>query len=173
MKKENIMRRPHIVKCVVSIGVGEAGEKLQRGKRVLEMLTDQRPVETISKTTNADLGIRKGQPIGCKVTLRKKKAYDFLKRAFWVKNNAMWEDSFDEYGNLSFGITDYTDFEGMSYNPNIGIFGMDIAIELSRKGERNKYRKNNKKKIPQKHRLTHEEGIEFIEKAFGVEVMYE
>ncbi len=173
MKEVNIMRRPHIVKCVVSIGVGEAGEKLQRGKRVLKMLTDQHPVETISKTTNADLGIRKGQPIGCKVTLRKKRAYDFLKKAFWVKNHAMWEDSFDEYGNLSFGITDYTDFEDMSYDPNIGIFGMDIAIELSRKGERNKNRRLKNKKIPEKHKLTHEEGIEFIEKAFGVEVMYE
>ncbi len=173
MNRSNPMRRPHIVKCVVSIGVGEAGEKLQRGKTVLKMLTGQEPVETISKTINADLGIRKGQPIGCKVTLRKKRAYDFLKKAFWVKNNVVWEDSFDKYGNLSFGITDYTDFEGMSYDPKIGIFGMDISIELSRKGERIKNRKNSMKKIPERHKLTHEEGIEFMEKAFGVEVMYE
>ena len=173
MNKDNIMRRPRIIKCVVSIGVGEGGEKLQRAKQVLEMLTGQRPVETISKTINADLGIRKGQAIGCKVTLRKKAAYEFLKKAFWVNNNSVWEDSFDRYGNLGFGITDYTDFEGMSYDPKIGIFGMDISVEVSRKGERIKNRKNQKKKIPEKHKLTHEEGVKFIEKAFGLKVMYE
>ncbi len=171
MNEKNIMRRAHIVKCVVSIGVGEGGERLQRAKTVLEKLTEQKPVETISKTTNADLGIRKGQTIGCKLTLRKKKAYDFIKRAFWVRQNTIWEDSFDTFGNLSFGITDHTDFEGLSYDPKIGIFGMDIAIELSRKGERIKNRKLQKKKIPQNHKLTHEEGIEFIEKAFSVKVI--
>lgn len=173
MNENNPMRRPRIVKCVVSIGVGESGEKLERGKKVLRMLTEQDPVETISKTTNADLGIRKGQPIGCKVTLRKKRAYDFLKRAFWAKNNMMWEDSFDKYGNLSFGIEDYTTFEGMNYDPNIGIFGMDISIQLSRKGDRIKYRKNEKKKVPERHKLTHDEGVEFVKKAFGIEVIYE
>ncbi len=171
MNKNNVMRRPHIVKCVISIGVGEGGERLQRAKTVLEMLTGHKPVETFSKTTNADLGIRKGQTIGCKLTLRKKKAYDFIKRAFWVRQNAIWEDSFDNFGNLSFGITDHTDFEGLSYDPKIGIFGMDIAIELSRKGERIKNRKLGKKKIPSAHKLTHKEGIEFIEKAFNVEVI--
>jgi len=138
---------------------------------VLEMLTGQIPVETISKTTNADLGIRKGQTIGCKLTLRKKKAYDFIKRAFWVRQNTIWGDSFDKYGNLSFGITDHTDFEGLSYDPKIGIFGMDIAIELSRKGERIKNRKLKQKKLPSHHKLTHEEGKEFIAKAFSVEVI--
>ncbi len=171
MSDQNMMRNPRITKCVVNIGVGEGGEKLRKARKVLTMLTGQEPVDTISKTTNADLGIRKGQVIGCKVTLRGKKAYEFLKKAFWVNENFIWEDSFDGYGNFSFGISDYTDFENMSYDPNIGIFGMDISVELSRKGERIKRRKKEPKKIPPKQKLTRDEGKTFVEKAFGVEVI--
>lgn len=167
----NIMRNPHIVKCVINVGVGEGGEKLQRAKKVLNMLTGQDPIESYSTSTNADLNIRKGQPLGCKVTLRGKNAYDFLKKAFWVRENMIWEDSFDEHGNFSFGISDYTDFEGMSYDPNIGVFGMDISVELSRKGERIKNRRKYKRRIPSKHKLSREEGADFVAKAFGVEVL--
>lgn len=171
MSMKNPMRNPRIVKCVVSIGVGDGGERLVRAKKVLTMLTAQEPVETISRTTNADLGIRKGQTIGCKVTLRGKNAYDFLKKAFWVKENFIWEDSFDDYGNFAFGIEDYTDFEGMSYDPKIGVFGMDISVQLERKGNRIKLRRKEKKRVPERHKLTREEGQHFVEKAFGVEVI--
>ncbi|MFO8110387.1 MAG: 50S ribosomal protein L5 [Thermoplasmata archaeon] len=168
---KNIMKNPRIVKCVVSIGVGDGGEKLQRAKKVLTMLTGQKPVDTMSRTTNADLGIRKGQTIGCKVTLRGKTAYEFLKKAFWVKENYIWDDSFDNYGNFAFGIEDYTDFEGMSYNPNIGVFGMDISVQLERKGNSITQRSKQKRSIPERHKLTLEEGHTFVRKAFGVEVI--
>jgi len=171
MKKKNPMKNPHIVKCVVNIGVGKGGEELRKARKVLTMITDQEPVDTISKSTNADLEVREGSPIGSKVTLRGTKAYQFLKEAFWVKENLILEDSFDEFGNFSFGISDYTDFKDMSYNPNIGIFGMDISVELARKGQRVKRRSKQPKRIPDKHRLTKEEGIDFVEKAFGVEVL--
>lgn len=171
MTEKNEMRNPRIVKCVVNIGVGAGGEKLRKAKKVLRMLTDQEPVDNLSKTTNADLGIRKKQPIGCRVTLRGERAYKFLKKAFWVKENMIWEDSFDRYGNFSYGISDYTDFKEMSYDPDIGIFGMDISVELSRQGDRIKKRRNEPKRLPEKHRLNKEEGIEFVEKAFGIEVI--
>jgi large subunit ribosomal protein L5 len=66
----NSMRDIKIDKVVVNIGVGEAGEKLIKAERVLELLTSRKPVRTLSSTTNKDLGIRKDMPIGCKVTLR-------------------------------------------------------------------------------------------------------
>ena len=171
MNYENPMRNPQIVKCVVNIGVGEGGENLRKAHSVIEMLTNQTPVDTIAQNTNADLGIREGQLIGCKVTLRSENAHRFLEKAFWVKNNMLLEESFDEYGNFSFGISDYTDFEGMSYDPNIGIFGMDISVELARKGVRIKNRKKKTKKIPDGHRLSREEAIEFVEEKFDVEVV--
>jgi len=171
MNEDNPMRKPHIVKCVVNIGVGSGGEKQRKAREVIKMLTGQEPVDTISKTTNADLGIRKGQTIGCKVTLRGKKAYEFLKKAFWVTSDRILKDNFDENGNFSFGIDDYTDFENMKYNPNIGIFGLDISVELARKGERIKRRKKKTKKIPDHQKLSKEEAIEYVEKAFGVEAI--
>ncbi|MGM0404761.1 MAG: 50S ribosomal protein L5 [Thermoplasmatota archaeon] len=171
MNEDNPMRKPRIVKCVVNIGVGSGGEKQVKAKKVLNMLTGQEPVDTISKTTNADLGIRKGQTIGCKVTLRGKKAYNFLKKAFWVTSDRILEENFDDNGNFSFGIDDYTDFENQKYNPNIGIFGLDISVELARKGERIKRRKKKTKKIPHHQKLTKEEAIDYVEKAFGVEAI--
>ncbi|NIP36651.1 MAG: 50S ribosomal protein L5, partial [Thermoplasmata archaeon] len=91
--------------------VGEAGERLMKAAQVLEMLTDRKTVQTLSNTTNKDLGIRKDMPIGVKVTLRGEEAVDFFKRAMWVRQNRIANYSFDHEGNCSFGISDYTDFE--------------------------------------------------------------
>ncbi|MCK4717312.1 MAG: 50S ribosomal protein L5 [Thermoplasmata archaeon] len=166
------MQTIELEKVVVNIGVGEAGEKILRAERVLEMLTGQKPIRTVSKTTNKDLGIRDGQDIGCKVTLRGEKAEDFLKRAFWVRENKIWKYSFDPEGNFSFGIPDYTDFEGMRYTPDIGIFGMDISTTLRRKGgKRIATRKLLKRKIPMNHRITTKEGLEYAQYKFDLEVI--
>ena len=66
----NSMRKLRIAKIVLNIGVGEAGERLGKAETVLEKLSGCKPVRTLSRTTNRDLGIRLGMPIGCKVTLR-------------------------------------------------------------------------------------------------------
>ncbi|MFP4000941.1 MAG: 50S ribosomal protein L5 [Thermoplasmata archaeon] len=170
MNYDNPMRKPRLIKCVINIGVGEGGEKLRKAFNVLEMLTGQQPIETTAKTTNAEFGIREGQPIGCKVTLRKKRAYDFLKKAFWVKENQLPLNSFDDHGNLNFGINDYTDFEEAAYDPEIGVFGMDISVEIGRNGQRVKHRRKQPKSIPEEHRMTKEEAVEFMENAFDLEV---
>lgn len=170
MNYENPMREPYMVKCVVNIGVGEGGEKLRKAFDVLEMLTNQEPVETTAETTNAEFGIREGQLIGCKVTLRKDRAYEFLEKAFWVKQNSLPLNSFDDHGNINFGISDYTDFEEATYDPDIGVFGMNISIEIGRKGQRIKHRRQQTKSIPEEHRMTKEESVEFMEKEFDLEV---
>ncbi|MFQ6106700.1 MAG: 50S ribosomal protein L5 [Thermoplasmata archaeon] len=165
------MRDLRIEKAVVNIGVGEAGERLLKAQKVLEMLTNQKPIETISKTTSKDLGIRKGMPIGCKVTLRGEKAEDFLRRALWVKNNRLAYYNFDPEGNFSFGVPDYTEFEGMKYDPEIGIFGMDVSVSVKRPGYRVVKRRRKTARLPASHRVTKEEGIEFMREKFGVEVI--
>ncbi|MBQ5483355.1 MAG: 50S ribosomal protein L5, partial [Candidatus Methanomethylophilus sp.] len=66
----NAMREIHVEKVVVNIGVGEAGERLVKAQKVLEMVTGHKSVQTTSRTINRDWGIRKGMPLGCKVTLR-------------------------------------------------------------------------------------------------------
>jgi len=165
------MTEPHVEKIVVNIGVGEAGEKLAKAEKVLEMVTHQKPLRTISKTTNKDLGIRWGMPLGCKVTMRKKVAEQFLKTALWVKENRITSYSFDPEGNFSFGITDYTDFPGQRYNPEIGIFGMDVCVVLSRPGRRVSERSHARRRIPKRHRLTRQDALEWLKRKYGVEVV--
>jgi len=167
----DIMMQLRIEKVVVNIGVGEAGERLVKAQKVLEMLTGQTPLVTISRTTNRDLGIREGMPIGCKVTLRHDKAMEFLKRALWIRENRVAEYSFDPEGNLSFGVSDYTDFEGMRYDPEIGIFGMDVNVVIQRPGYRVRKRRIMNRKLPHRHRVTRDEAMDFMKEQFTVEVV--
>lgn len=167
----NAMRDVHVDKVVVNIGVGEAGERLVKAQKVLEMVTGQKSVETISKTVNRDLGIRKGMPLGCKVTLRGERAENFLRQALSIREMRVPEYSFDKEGNMSFGISDYTDFEGMKYDPEIGIFGMDINVVLRRPGNRITQRALLKRRVPKKHRVDRDEAIQYMKDKFEVEVV--
>lgn len=166
-----VMRQPRIEKVVVNIGVGEAGDRLGKAQKVLNMLTGQTPKVTHAKVTNRDLGVRKGMPIGCKVTLRGQEALDFLKRALWIRENRLPVYSFDSEGNLSFGISDYTDFEGMRYDPEIGIFGMDVNVSIQRPGYRVAKRRIMSRKLPKEHRMTRDESVQFMQEQFKVEVV--
>lgn len=165
------MKQLSVDKVVVNIGVGEAGERLVKAEKVLQMVTGQKPVETISKTVNRDLGIRVGMPLGCKVTLRGESAEEFLRKALSIRESRIPEYSFDKEGNMSFGISDYTDFEGMKYDPEIGIFGMDISVVLKRPGKRVALRSLVKRRIPRSHRVDRAEAIQFMKDKFEVQVV--
>ncbi|MBN1389560.1 MAG: 50S ribosomal protein L5 [Candidatus Thermoplasmatota archaeon] len=165
------MRDIKIEKIVVNIGVGDAGEKLSRAQKVIQLITNHKPTQTLSTHTNKDLGIRKGMPIGCKVTLRNDDAPVFLRKAFGVRENRIMDYSFDAEGNFSFGISDYTDFEGMRYDPDIGIFGCDICVVLKRAGKRVRLRKKARSHIPHSHRVDRKEAMEWVSKTFDVEVL--
>jgi len=165
------MKDLHVEKVVVNIGVGEAGERLVKAEKVLEMVTKQKPVETLSKTVNRDLGIREGMPLGCKVTLRGDEAISFVKQALSIREMRVHEYSFDKEGNMSFGISDYTDFEGMKYDPEIGIFGMDVSVVLRRPGNRITQRALLKRKIPKSHRVGRDEAIQYMKDNFQIEVI--
>lgn len=165
------MRGIRLEKAVINIGVGDAGERLVKAEKVLKMVTGRKPVRTIAKTTNRDLGIREGMQIGCKVTLRSKEAEEFVKKTLEIRENRLPNWSFDPEGNFSFGVQDYTDFPGMKYDPEIGIFGFDVCVVIGRPGRRVKTRKVLKRHIPKRHRVTRPEGREFAESKFNVEVV--
>ena len=167
----NPMREPHVEKVVVNIGVGEAGERLVKAQKVIEMVTGQRSVQTISRTINRDLAIRKGMPLGCKVTLRGENAKAFLERALDIRERRIPSYSFDKEGNMSFGVADYTDFPGMKYDPEIGIFGMDVNIVLRRMGNRVTQRATLRRRLPRGHRMDRSEAIQFMKTEFGIEVI--
>ncbi|HET6405770.1 MAG TPA: 50S ribosomal protein L5 [Candidatus Thermoplasmatota archaeon] len=170
-KYDNPMRVPRIEKVVVNIGVGEGGEKLQKAERVMEMVTGVKPARTISKVSNRDWGLREGTPIGVRVTLRGEQAEEFVKRALDIRQFKVPDYSFDDGGNLNFGVSDYTDFPGMKYDPEIGIFGMDIAIVIARPGNRVKNRRLEARKIGKEHKVTREEAMALMTAKFNIEVI--
>ena len=92
------------------------------------------PVRSIAKKTLPTFGIKKKEPIGAKLTLRGKAAEDFLVLALKAAGKSSRKSQFDQQGNFSFGIEEHTDFPGMRYDPEIGIFGMDVSVALKRAG---------------------------------------
>jgi large subunit ribosomal protein L5 len=170
-KGSNPMREIIIEKVTLNIGVGQGGEQLENAKTLLKRLTGETPTETLAKVRNPVFHIKKGDPIGVKVTLRKEKAIEFLKKALKVKEFKLSEKNFDKFGNFAFGVEEYIHFPGAKYDPKIGIIGFDVCVSLKRKGGwRTKYKKINNSKIPKDHRITKEEGIEFAKKVLNVEV---
>lgn len=166
---ENIMRRISVGKVVINIGVGKSGEPVERAKHGLEDLTGKIPTMTTAKKNLRDFGIHQGEPIGAMVTLRRRDATDFLKRCLEAKGNKMNKSSFDDYGNISLGIREHIDIPGTKYNPDIGIFGMDVCISLMRPGYGISKRRV-KNRIGKRHRISKEGAIEFFKSGFGVEV---
>ncbi|MCQ5340285.1 MAG: 50S ribosomal protein L5 [Candidatus Methanomethylicia archaeon] len=170
-KQENPMRKIKIGKVVVNIGLGEGGEKLEKAMKVLEELTGQKPCPTKAKRTIRDFGIRKGENIGCKVTLRGKKIEDFLRRVLEARKNTLPESCFDDYGNVSFGIHEHISIPGTKYDPSLGIFGMNICVVLERPGYRVALRKYRKSGIGKKHRVSKEEAISYFTEKLNVNVV--
>jgi len=164
------MQEVKIAKATINIGVGEAGEKLARAEKLLTTITDQKPVRTYSKVTNPEFGIRKGQPIACKVTLRDEKADEAIQLILNGIGHNLKSKQFDKHGNVSFGIEEHIDIPGMRYDPDIGIFGMNISVTFEKAGYRIKKRKIQRKKIPHKHQVTPEETQAFMQEKFKVKI---
>ena len=167
----NPMLKPKIAKVVVNIGVGESGERLRRAEKILEELTGQKPSIRRAKRTIKEFGIRKGEPIAVMVTLRREKALNFLNRVLEAISRRMKASSFDNFGNLSFGIAEHIILPGVKYDPNIGVFGMDIAVSLERPGYRVMRRRVKRSRIPRRQRVSRTEAIAFFVKELDVRVM--
>jgi large subunit ribosomal protein L5 len=165
------MLRPKIDKVVVNISVGKSGEPLEKATRILQELTNQTPSKRKAKTSIRDFGIRKGEPIACIVTLRKQGATEFLKKALPVIDNKLSRKCFDRHGNFAFGIKEHIELPGVKYDPDVGIFGMDVCVSMNRSGYRVKERRREKAKIGKRHILTPTETMTFVKEALGIEIV--
>jgi len=165
------MRELYVDKVVVHMGVGEAGEKLVKAENIMTQITGQSPIRAFAKRTQPAFGIRKGQPIGCRVTLRSDRAETFVRTALEIVENSLSASQFDATGNFSFGIEEHTDFPGQSYDPMIGIYGLDVSVVLERKGIRIARRALQEKKLPTKQRVTKDDAVAYMKEAFNVEVL--
>lgn len=169
----NPMREIVLDKVVVNIGIGSNDQLFQNSKMLISKLTGRNAVATKARKRDPSLNIKRGQVIGAMVTLRKGAASDMLKRALDANNNTLKERSIID-NSLSFGIKEYIDFAGVKYDPKIGMMGMNINANFSRKGKRVEMRRRMRGKEDHEHRrVSREEITQFMEKNFGVKISNE
>lgn len=164
----NPSREIRIEKITLNIGAGKSTEKLDKGVKLFEVITGIKPVKTISKKRIAGWGIREGLPIGCRITIRGEKAAQLLKQLLGGLDNKLKAKQFDDEGNMSFGIKEYTDVPSIEYDPEIGVAGFQVCVTLERPGFRVKKRRLLKKKIGNRHKITKKDAIEFMKSRFQV-----
>lgn len=169
--EKNPMYKARLVKVTVNVSIGSNFERLKKIAQVLEELTGQRPSFRRAKKTIKEFGIRKGEPIAVAVTLRKEKAVEFLRRALDAIGYRLKSSSFDEHGNVCFGIEEHIRIPGVKYDPEIGIFGMDVCITVERPGYRVMRRRRCKSRIPRRHRVSKIETMVLLKKLFGIEIV--
>src|SRR3989475_699151 len=167
----NVLLEKDAYKTGATLKLHVPEQKLVKAQKVLELVTKQKSVQTLSHQAVRDWGVRRNMPIGTRVTLRGGPAEAFLAEALSIRNNRLPAYSFDSNGNFSFGIQDYTDFRGMKYDPEIGVFGMDVSVSLQRPGWRGGRRSNKSRRITRRHPVSRDEGMEFMEDRFKVEVV--
>ncbi|NWG09866.1 MAG: 50S ribosomal protein L5 [Nitrososphaerales archaeon] len=159
-----------IGKVVLNIGVGKSGDVLERAKRTLDDLSNQKSCPKMAKRTVRDFGIHKGESIAAMVTLRGDKALETLKRLLVAKGMRIPASSFDGRGNCSFGIKEHIEIPNMRYDPDIGIFGLNVSAALERPGYRVSRRRRVRSKVGRNHVVTKDEAEDFFKKELGVEV---
>ncbi|MBW2971307.1 50S ribosomal protein L5 [Candidatus Woesearchaeota archaeon] len=166
----NKMRDIRIEKLTLNFGAGKDQDKLAKGIKLLEMVAGKPPVKCITKKRIPTWGLRPGLPVGCKVTLRKKAAHELLVKLLKAREN-LTTDHFDNFGNLSFGILEYMDIEGMKYDPEIGMIGFQVCVTFEKPGYRVKRRKLHSKEIGKNHVITKGDAIQYVKNNFKIEVV--
>lgn len=165
---ENPMREIKIEKVTLNIGCGDDKQKIEKAQKLLEKLTESKPVITSSKKRST-FGVAKGKPLGVKVTLRKDKAVEFFNSLLKSVDNRLKSSQIDKDGNISFGVREYIDLPNVRYSPEIGMLGMDAAVTLERPGYHVKKRRVRKAIIGKKHKINKEDTINWL-KQKGVSV---
>ena len=160
----NPMREIKIEKVVLSIG-GKADE-LEKGVKLLQILTNRKPAKMISRKRIPSWSVRPKLEVGAVVTLRKD-IEEFLNRLLVAKDNTLKKSQISE-NNFSFGIEEYIEIPGTEYVRELGIRGFDVTVVFKRAGRRVKLRKVKKGRIPKKQVISREEIIKFMEEKFSI-----
>lgn len=144
LQLSNIMEVPKLVKITINMGVGEAvndKKVMEHAVRDLSLIAGQKAVVTYSKKSIAGFKIRDGWPIGCKVTLRGERMYEFLDRLINISLprtrdfRGLSPKSFDGRGNYSFGVREHIIFPEIDFEKTDALRGMDITLTTTAKDD--------------------------------------
>ena len=147
-KYSNIMEVPCITHISINMGIGDGKDNPKKLESAIEELTSiscQKPVITKSRKDISNFKIRKGFPVGCKVTLRGNRMYDFLQRVISIAIprtrdfRGLSFKSFDGNGNYSFGVKEQIIFTEIDYDKIDSIRGMDISLTTTAKTDEESY----------------------------------
>jgi large subunit ribosomal protein L5 len=145
---KNRLQTPRLEKIVINMGIGEASKDikiLEMAMNELALITGQKPAIRRAKKAIANFKIKKGQPVGCKVTLRGRRMYEFFDRLINVALprikdfRGVPENSFDNKGNYALGISEQTIFPEIDYDKVKKIQGMSIVIITTAKSQEESY----------------------------------
>ena len=145
---KNVMEVPKITHISINMGIGDAKDnpkKLESALSELTLISAQKPVVTRSRKDISNFKIRKGYPVGCKVTIRGNRMYDFMERLVSVALprtrdfRGLSFKSFDGRGNFSFGVKEQIIFTEINYDKIDSIRGMDINVSTSSKSNDESY----------------------------------
>ncbi len=147
LELSNVMEVPRVTKVVVNMGVGDKDNPkvLEGAVGNLAKMTGQKPVVTRARKSISDFKLVQGDPIGCRVTLRRQRAYEFLNRLFNVvlpgirDFRGLSSGSFDGRGNYTLGLSEQITFPEIEYNEVVKAQGMDITIVTSARTDREGY----------------------------------
>lgn len=162
MKNENVMRNIKIEKLALS--VGGTAENLEKGVKLLKLITGRKVAKMKSAKRIPTFGVRPKLEVGAVVTIRKDISAT-LKKMLDAVNNNLKKKQVSE-NNFSFGIKEYIEIPGIEYQRDLGIMGFDVTVVFKRTGRRVKFKKIKQGKIPAKQRISKEEIIKFMEDNF-------
>jgi len=138
----NLLQVPKLEKIVINMGIGEAvqdSKKVAAAVSELSLITGQKPITTKAKKSVAGFKLREGMAIGCKVTLRRDRMYEFLDRLITIALPRVRDfrglnpKSFDGYGNYAMGLKEQIVFPEIDYDRIDSVRGMDIIFVTSAK----------------------------------------
>jgi large subunit ribosomal protein L5 len=161
-KMKNLM-----IDSIVLHGSTADTQKLERMRKLLKLVSKQEPTKTLARKRIPAFKIRPGLHIGYKVTI-KKNTKELLQNLF-IGAHSVKKKQFNA-GFLSFGLKEYIEVPGLTYQRDIGIMGFDVTVNLKRKGFRVKLRKLKKSEIGERHKITKEETMNFFKDNFKINI---
>jgi large subunit ribosomal protein L5 len=145
---KSVMQTPKLEKIIINMGVGQATQDakiLEDAVKEMEIISGQKPLVIKAKKSVSNFKLREGVPIGCKVTLRKDRMYEFLDRLINIAIprirdfRGLSDKSFDGRGSYTFGVKEHIIFPEVNVDKIIRLFGMDITVVTSAKTDSEAY----------------------------------